>query len=126
MTRHCLNSPIVIDSRKRQGDLGVERDGAEAEGGPSSSLFTERKRGRPKKDSSAPPKRPTMSRAQLHEREAQKDKESETYFRACDNLVDAMRRGESDAENAWLINAERLLEMFRKTRPLFPASSVRA
>ena len=119
--RHCLNNATVIDSRKLQGDSNVEGGEMDAEGGPSSSLFTERKRGKPKKD----PKRPTMPRAQLQEREAQKDKEAEAYFRSCDKLIDEMRRGERDAENAWLINAEKLLEMFRETRPLFPASTVR-
>lgn len=66
-----------------------------------------------------------MSRQEAQRLEAQKERESATYFSATDKLVDAMRRGEKDAENAWLINAEKLLEMFRETRPLFPSSSVR-
>lgn len=112
----------VIDSRKRQSEMAAEDDRHDAGAVAAVSLFSERKQGRPKKENT--PKRATMSRQEVQQLEAQREGECATYFSATDMLVDAMRRGEKDAENAWLINAEKLLEMFRGTRPLFPSSSV--
>lgn len=65
-----------------------------------------------------------MSRSEAQQLEAKKERECATYFGATDKLMDAMRSGDKEAEDAWLVNAEKLLEMFRETRALFPAASV--
>ena len=134
MADHSPSSlPLVIDSRKRHGDPAHDNDDGSPPTEPAtSSLFAERKRGRPKKESnSASAGMQKMTRAEAQQLEAQRSRECEVYFGACERLVGTMRawrggeEGEGEGEvEAWAVNAERLLEMFRETRALFPAASV--
>lgn len=67
-----------------------------------------------------------LSREELVEAEEAKEAEALQGYRRVKELWDAMLRREIAAENEWLLEAEKLVEMFRETRSLFMTGGVRA
>ncbi|KAL5525422.1 TFC4 [Sanghuangporus sanghuang] len=115
----------VINSRKRR--IGGTKDGDAQDDGEeiaAVSLFTERKRGRAKQSSSSKT-RTSMSRQHLIELEREKDRVVAECYEQLLQLQDPMRHGDTNAENEWLANAEKLIEMFRETRSLFVSRSAK-
>ena len=66
-----------------------------------------------------------MTQAQLRELEAEKEKEVVKGYRRLKEIWSGMLAGEKDSEREWLVEAEKLLDMFRETRNLFVTSRVR-
>ena len=87
------------------------------------SLFSEKKRGKQKQIPTAKP-RQTLSHDQILELEHQRENAAQEWYAKVRNLWDDMRKGEPEAENEWMLNAERLIEMFRETRKLFLSRGV--
>ncbi|THV03835.1 TPR-like protein [Dendrothele bispora CBS 962.96] len=134
----------VIDSRKRRAK---EPQATPVPGAPSSSLFTE---DRPAKSKSSSRSQNRLSQAQLKELEAEKEKEVLKGYRRVTDIWEAMLKEREEAEvelakeenwkahvkrmmevgtgkegpmeREWMIEAEKLVEIFRETRNLFLAS----
>lgn len=87
----------------------------------STSLFAEEK-STPKGKSSAGKAR--LTAAQLRELEAEKEKEVVRGYHRIKELWAGMLRGDAEAEREWLLEAEKLVDMFRETRNLFLTSRV--
>ena len=115
---------LVIDSRKRRIG-GTKDDGSKDDGEETTapSLFAERTKTKTKPPGSTKPG-VSMSRQQLIDMEGHKDRDTKASYDELIQLQDAMRQGDSKAENEWLIYAENLIEMFRETRSLFMTRSV--
>ncbi|KAL5520201.1 hypothetical protein ACEPAG_9414 [Sanghuangporus baumii] len=112
----------VINSRRRR--IGGTKDGDAQDDGEeiaATSLFAERKRGRAKQSKPRTP----MSRQHLIELEREKDRVAAGCYEQLLQLQDSMRHGDTNAENEWLLNAEKLIEMFRETRSLFVTRSAK-
>jgi general transcription factor 3C polypeptide 3 (transcription factor C subunit 4) len=122
-TTHSLPAPLVIDSRKKRGRGGGPTQTDDVSGGPSTSLFAEDKTtGKSKTPAAA--RQTRLTPAQLRELELQKEKEVVRGYRRLKELWPAMLAGDSDAEREWLVEAEKLVDMFRETRNLFLTSRV--
>lgn len=65
-----------------------------------------------------------MSHAQLRELEMQKEKEVLRGYRRTRETLGAMLAGDIEAEREWMMEAEKLVDMFRETRNLFLTSRV--
>lgn len=113
----------MIDSRKRRHkDSVVSAHPADT---PSSSLFEEstvKKRGKASKTG-----RLTLS--QLHELERKKEEEVKRGYKLLCELWPKMllpegADGQELAEREWILEAEKLVDMFRETRNLFRTSRV--
>lgn len=101
------------------------QDGSEqqAEDQPSQiSLFTDRKRAKAKYVSKL--KQGGLTREQLIELERQKHSQTQEWYQELKDAEVAMRAGVEEAIERWLLFAEKLVEMFRETRKLFPARTV--
>jgi general transcription factor 3C polypeptide 3 (transcription factor C subunit 4) len=112
----------VIESRKKRhkapnAALPEEAGGSSA----STSLFTEERAPVKGKSSTRQP-RPTH--AQLKELEAEKEKEVLRGYRRLKELWAGMLAGEENADREWMLESEKLVDMFRETRNLFLTSRV--
>ena len=109
----------VIESRKKRNKAHNVSQ-TEESGGPSAStsLFMESAKGK----ASARPNRP--SHAQLKEIEMEKEKEVVRGYRRLKDLWAGMLAGDDSADREWMLEAEKLVDMFRETRNLFLTSRV--
>jgi len=113
----------VIDSRKkRPKDTVVNANPADTQ---SSSLFEETTA----KKKSKVPKTGRLTLSQLHELERKKEEEVKRGYKLLCELWPKMllpqgAAGQELAEREWLLEAEKLVDMFRETRNLFRASRV--
>lgn len=109
----------VIDSRKKRGK-GTSANAADDASNPmSTSLFAE-----DKAKAKAAAARPKLTHAQLREMELEKEKEVVKGYRRLKELWAGMLNEEEEAEREWLVQAEKLVDMFRETRNLFLTSRV--
>lgn len=88
----------------------------------NTSLFAEDKTTKTKANAT----RPRLTHAQLRELEAGKEKEVVCGYRRQKELWPAVVASDPEAERVWLVEAEKLVDMFRETRNLFLTSRVRA
>jgi hypothetical protein len=65
-----------------------------------------------------------LTPAQLRELEVEKEKEVMKGYRRLKEIWSGMLAGEKDLEREWLVEAEKLIDMFRETRNLFVTSRV--
>lgn len=109
----------VIESRKKR-NKAPNAGQTEESGGPSAStsLFTESAKAK----AAARPNRPTY--AQLIEIETEKEKEVVRGYRRLKELWAGMMAGDDGADREWMLEAEKLVDMFRETRNLFLTSRV--
>lgn len=103
------------------------RDGQQERGTLSSgiqpgenSLFQEKRSGSSK---SRKAKR-GMTLAQLQALELEHEAMTKRGFERCKELDPEMKKGDPEAETAWLSEAEKLIESFRQIKPLFPSTKV--
>lgn len=90
----------------------------------STSLFTEDKL-TAKSKAAAVRAQNRFTHAQLRELEAEKEKEVVKGFKRLKEQWTVMLSGDDpDAEREWLLEAEKLVDMFRETRNLFLTSRV--
>ena len=109
----------VIDSRKKRAK-GASANAADDASNPmSTSLFAE-----DKARAKAAAARPRLTHAQLREMELEKEKEVIKGYRRLKELWTGMLNEEEEAEREWLVQAEKLVDMFRETRNLFLTSRV--
>ena len=109
----------VIDSRKRRNKAASATTGDDLSNPTSTSLFAE-----DKARAKGAAARPKLTHAQLREMESQKEKEVLKGYRRLKDLWAGMLAGEEEAEREWLVQAEKLVDMFRETRNLFLTSRV--
>ncbi|KAI0031922.1 TPR-like protein [Vararia minispora EC-137] len=113
----------VIDSRRRKPR---ETSGPnQSEESFSTSLFEEHRR----KDKSSIKGQNRLTPAQLQKLEQQREAETKEGYRRLCQLWPTMMlpdgaQGQAEAEREWLLEAEKLVEMFRSTRNLFTTSKV--
>ncbi|SRR5882762_9151219 len=115
---------LVIDSRKRRPRDAVTD--THPAGAPSSSLFEE---SAIKKKSRALSKAGRLTLPELHELEKKKEEEVKRGYTLLREfwprvLVPHGADGQDLAEREWLLEAEKLVDMFRETRNLFRTSRV--
>lgn len=113
----------MIDSRKKRSkDTAVSANPADSQ---SSSLFEE---STAKKKSKAS-KTGRLTLPQLHDLERKKEEEVKRGYKLLGELWPKMllpqgTDGQELAEREWLLEAEKLVDMFRETRNLFRTSRV--
>lgn len=110
----------VIEARKKHVTRDGDSEGATAgDTQPSESLFQEKAtRSKSKKYKRG------MTIAQLQELELQHEAATKRGFDSLKKHVLAMKRGNPEAEAAWILEAETLVESFREVKPLFPSTRV--
>jgi general transcription factor 3C polypeptide 3 (transcription factor C subunit 4) len=118
----------VIDSRRRRRGGGDEESESEA-GSPTdtrtkASLFAEKKSKGKRSAAKSAQNKPRLSKEELIQLDQQKEGEALRAYARVKQLWDAMLAGEEAAEREWLIEAEKLVEMFRETRALFSVLNV--
>ncbi|KAF9481095.1 TPR-like protein [Pholiota conissans] len=111
----------VIDSRKKRGKGGTTNQTDDVSGSMGTSLFAEDKSSK-SKTPGARHSQPRLTPAQLRELETQKEKEVTRGHRRLQELWPLMMAGDSESERLWLLEAEKLVDMFRETRNLFLTS----
>jgi hypothetical protein len=85
----------------------------------SDSLFPEKTfKGKAKRS------KPGMTLAQLQELELKREADTRRGFESLKSLAVEMEKGSPEAEAAWLLEAENLVESFRQVKPLFPSTRV--
>jgi len=109
----------VIDSRKKKGKGASTNTAGDASNTMSTSLFAE-----DKSKAKGAAARPRLTHAQLREMELEKEKEVIKGYRRLKELWAGMLNEEEEAEREWLVQAEKLVDMFRETRNLFLTSRV--
>ncbi len=114
---------LVIDSRKRRVKIpsGAQPDEGEHL---STSLFAEDKTVLKSKSSSSSMRQNRLTHVQLRELEAQKEKDVVQGYRRLKDLWSGMLAGEEGSKREWMLEAEKLVDMFRETRNLFLTSRV--
>lgn len=117
----------VIDARKRRPG---QADGTALPGAPSTSqagasLFDEKSHARPK--GRAATKNGRLTLADLKALEEQREKEVLLGYKRIEELWPSVLCAECNDEivREWMLEAEKLVEMFRETRNLFLTSRVR-
>jgi general transcription factor 3C polypeptide 3 (transcription factor C subunit 4) len=110
----------VIDSRKKRGKSNAANQAEDTFNPSNTSLFSEDK-ATPKLKARAQNR---LTHAQLRELEVQKEKEVMKGYRRLKEIWSDMLAEEKDSEREWLVEAEKLIDMFRETRNLFVASRV--
>ncbi|KAF4623249.1 hypothetical protein D9613_002332 [Agrocybe pediades] len=109
----------IIDSRKRRGkSTPTNQTDTESNATASTSLFAEDA----KKKTIAAARQNRLTHAQLRELEAKKESETVASYRRMKEIWPDMLAGEIEAEREWLLEAEKLVDMFRETRNLFLTS----
>ena len=115
----------VIDSRK-QKKLASKEDGP-ASGPQTASLFEEKTKSKSKASTTKSQHR--LNIKQLHELEAEKEREVLRSYRRVTDLwpcILSQEEGQEEAEREWMFEAEKLVDAFRETRNLFHTTRVRA
>jgi len=109
--------------KKRKTQKEQTQTEATPEPSGSTSLFAEEKA---TKSKSAARAQNRLTHAQLRELEAQKEKEVMKGFKRLRELWWSLfKPDQEEAEREWLVEAEKLVDMFRETRNLFLTSRVR-
>lgn len=111
----------VIDARKKRGKGGATTHNDDPSGSMNTSLFAEDKT---TKSKTPVARRDRLTHAQLRELEAEKEKEVVRGYRRMKELWPAVVANDKEAERVWLVEAEKLVDMFRETRNLFLTSRV--
>ena len=110
----------MIDSRKKRGKPNIANQTEDTINPSNTSLFSE--------DKAAPKSKARVQNrltpAQLRELETEKEKEVIKGYRRLKEIWSGMLAGEKDSEREWLVEAEKLIDMFRETRNLFVTSRV--
>lgn len=112
---------IVIDARRRKPGQRQDKDGAPQTDPASTSLFEE-KAGKRKVGIQKAQK---LNAQQLRELETQKEQEVKQGYHRLKELWSNMLQNEEDAVREWLVEAEKLVEIYRETRNLFLTSKVK-
>ncbi|KAJ2916357.1 hypothetical protein MD484_g4072, partial [Candolleomyces efflorescens] len=126
-TRRALDLVYeVVDSRKKRKNANQSQaetlDPSGSQAAASTSLFTEDKLTAKSKAAAARAQN-RLTHAQLRELEAEKEKEVIKGFKRLKEQWSAMLSGDdANAEREWLLEAEKLVDMFRETRNLFLTS----
>ncbi|KAH8108394.1 TPR-like protein [Phellopilus nigrolimitatus] len=120
----------VMDARRKQRtgtSPSLAEDDSLGTGIPEPALFAEKRKGAKAKSASvaAGRARQTLSREQLEVLERTKETDAARWYDRCAQTRDAMRAGDPLMESDWLLHAEKLIEMFRETRNIFPSRSAR-
>ena len=110
----------MIDSRKKRGKSNAANQTEDTVNPSNTSLFSEDK-ATPKSKARVQNR---LTHAQLRELEVQKEKEVMKGYRRLKEIWSGMLAGEKDSEREWLLEAEKLIDMFRETRNLFVTSRV--
>ena len=110
----------MIDSRKKRGKSNAANQTEDTADPSGTSLFSEDKA----TSKSKTRLRNRLNHAQLKALEVQKEKEVVKGYRRLKELWSGMLAGEKEAEREWLVEAEKLIDMFRETRNLFVTSRV--
>jgi general transcription factor 3C polypeptide 3 (transcription factor C subunit 4) len=110
----------VIDSRKKRGKPNAANQTEDTVNPSNTSLFSEDK-AMPKSKARVQNR---LTPAQLRELEVEKEKEVMKGYRRLKEIWSGMLAGEKDLEREWLVEAEKLIDMFRETRNLFVTSRV--
>ena len=110
----------MIDSRKKRGKSNAVNQTEDTVNPSNTSLFSEDK-ATPKSKAKVQNR---LTHAQLRELEVQKEKEVMKGYRRLKEIWSGMLAGEKDSEREWLLEAEKLIDMFRETRNLFVTSRV--
>lgn len=117
----------VIDARKRRtGQVeGAEPPGTPSSSQPRASLFDEKSHTRPKGKAATKSGRLTL--ADLKALEEQREKEVLLGYKRIEELWSSMlsRECSNEVVREWMLEAEKLVEMFRETRNLFLTTRVR-
>ncbi|EDR07780.1 uncharacterized protein LACBIDRAFT_297936 [Laccaria bicolor S238N-H82] len=109
----------VIDSRKKR----AKAPATQFEDDPTTaSLFAEERITRSKANAIRVQNR--LTHLQLRELEAAKEKEVMQGYRKIRELWAGMMGGDEECEREWMVDAEKLVDMFRETRNLFLTSRV--
>jgi general transcription factor 3C polypeptide 3 (transcription factor C subunit 4) len=111
---------IVIDSRKKRGKSNAANQTEDTVNPSNTSLFSEEKATHKSKARV----QNRLTHAQLRALEVQKEKEVVKGHRRLKELWSGMLVGEKESEREWLLEAEKLIDMFRETRNLFVTSRV--
>ncbi|KAF8812960.1 TPR-like protein [Phlegmacium glaucopus] len=111
----------VIDSRKKRGKSNATNQTEDTANPANTSLFPEDK-GTQKSKAASIRAQNRLTHAQLRALEVQKEKEVGKGYRRLKELWTGMLAGEKDSEREWLVEAEKLIDMFRETRNLFVTS----
>ena len=110
----------VIDSRKKR----TKAPATQSEDDPTTaSLFAE-ERSLAKSKANAIRAQNRLTHLQLRELEAAKEKEVMQGYRRIRELWAGMMGGDEEREREWMVEAEKLVDMFRETRNLFLTSRV--
>ncbi|KAH9476509.1 Transcription factor tau subunit sfc4 [Psilocybe cubensis] len=110
----------VIDSRKKKGKSTASNQPEDPTNASGTSLFAEDKVTSKTKGTSNRAAR--LTHAQLKELEMQKEKEVVRGYQRMRAIWAAMLADDPDAEREWMMEAEKLVDMFRETRNLFLTS----
>ncbi|KDR78033.1 hypothetical protein GALMADRAFT_245006 [Galerina marginata CBS 339.88] len=110
----------VIDSRKKRNRGAAHNQAEESTNPVGTSLFAEDKA--PAKTKATATRQNRLSHTQLKELEMQKEKEVVRGYQRMKDLWPSMLAGELEAEREWLLEGEKLVDMFRETRNLFSTS----
>ncbi|KAG2056694.1 TPR-like protein [Suillus hirtellus] len=105
----------VIDSRKRRAHQPEATSTPSTTQPQGASLFEEK---RTKAKIPAPGKS-RLTLAELKALEEQREREVSLGYTRIEDLWPRMRHGDAEAEREWMMEAEKLVEMFRETRNLF-------
>ena len=111
----------MIDSRKKRGKSNTANQTEDTANPSNTSLFSEDKATHKSKARV----QNRLTHAQLRELEVQKEKEVVKGYRRLKELWPGMLAGEKESGREWLVEAEKLIDMFRETRNLFVTSRVR-
>ncbi|KAH7927002.1 TPR-like protein [Leucogyrophana mollusca] len=108
----------VIDSRKRKPAHKADGPSDSSEAPQGASLFEEKSRAKVK---AAGKGQGRLSLAQLRELEELREKDVMQGYKRIEELWPMIleREPEAEAEREWMLEAEKLVEMFRETRNLF-------
>lgn len=116
--------PIVIESRAKNRHAKDSDDATPSGQQPQLSLFEEGPRGKSK----ARKRSHRFTMAQLEQIEADKEKEVARGYKRMQDLwpllLNEAADGHVKAKREWMLEAEKLVEMFRETKMLFLASRV--
>jgi len=112
----------VIDSRKKRPKEQRNAQTRESTATAGTSLFAEEKTQKNKGITVRTQNR--LNYNQLRELESQKEKEVIAGYRRLTELWPELLASDPEAERLWLLEAEKLVEMFRETRNLFLTTRV--
>lgn len=111
----------MISTRKRRN---AQRDGDNDAGEQASASLFEEGKVRTGKGKTSKANAKKLSKAQLIELEAQKEREAVQGWHRVQDLWPRMLANEDEAVREWLFEAEKLVESFRETRALFLTTRV--